>query len=73
MSGTYFNPIKRILLNLSGGTVTGTTQELIYVNPTDIDSSGGNRIWSLGGVISNSDNWGVSNSSIVPVTISSIN
>jgi len=25
MSGIYFNPIKRIFLNLSGGTVTGNT------------------------------------------------
>lgn len=25
MSGTYFNPLKRVFLNLSGGTVTGDT------------------------------------------------
>lgn len=26
MSGVYFNPLKRIFLNLSGGTVTGDTE-----------------------------------------------
>lgn len=49
MSGMYFNPIKRIFLNLSGGTVTGDTiftqgtnslrlsGATIYSGSTDLD------------------------------------
>lgn len=47
----------------------GTTQEVINCDVTDINSSSGNTIWTLNGTITNSDNWSVSNSSIVPVTI----
>lgn len=57
-------PSTKAILNLTG------TSEVINCNPTDIDSSGGNKIWTLGGTITNSDNWGVSNSSIPPVTVS---
>ena len=34
MSGMYFNPLKRVFLNLSGGTVTGDTvfQQGLYAN-----------------------------------------
>jgi len=44
-------------------------QRLINCDATDIDSSGGNKIWTLDGVINNTTNWGISNSSIVPVTV----
>jgi len=50
MSGIYFNPIKRIFLNLSGGTVTGDTVftegvqavrlsgDTIYSGSTDLET-----------------------------------
>jgi len=50
----------------------GNNQKVIYCDATDIDSSLGNKIWYLGGTISNSDNWGQSFSSIAPVAIGNI-
>lgn len=49
----------------------GSNQKLINCDATDIDSSGGEQIWTLDGVLSNTTNWGVSDSSIPPVIISS--
>jgi hypothetical protein len=43
MSGTYFNPIKRIFLNLSGGTVTGDT---FFTEGVSIDSLSANTYYS---------------------------
>jgi len=43
MSGTYFNPIKRIFLNLSGGTVTGDT---VFTEGVYADSLSGGTIYS---------------------------
>lgn len=51
---------------------TNANQEITNCRFTDIDASGGNKLWTLHGTISNSDNVGVSNSSIVPVTVSSV-
>lgn len=50
----------------------GTNQGITNCNFTDIDASGGNKIWTLRGVVTNSVNVGVSTSSIVPITVSSI-
>ena len=43
MSGIYFNPIKRIFLNLSGGTVTGTT---VFTEGVSAVRLSGNTIYS---------------------------
>lgn len=56
----------KAILNYNG---TNANQVLVNVDFTDIDASGGNKLWSLNGVITNSDNIGVSTSSIVPVTV----
>ena len=45
-------------------------QKIFNVDFTDIDASGGNKIWSYDGVLLRTTNVGVSNSSIVPVTVS---
>jgi hypothetical protein len=37
----------------------GATQTVAYVNPKDIDSSGGDRVWDWQGVLDNTINWGV--------------
>jgi len=47
----------------------GSNQKLINCDATDIDSSGGDQIWTLDGLLSNTTNWGVSDSSIPPVII----
>jgi hypothetical protein len=36
----------------------GANQSLTYVNGTRIDSSQGATIWSFGGVLTNTVNWG---------------
>ncbi len=47
----------------SGGTtaawklVGGATQSVLYVDPTDLDASSGQTIFTVGGVITNSLNW----------------
>lgn len=46
-------PGTKALLNLQ----VGATQALVYVNPTDIDSSGGQPIYSALGTITTSTNW----------------
>jgi hypothetical protein len=53
-------------------TFNGTSQSIIGLDVTDIDSSGGTKLWTLGGTLDNATNWGVSASSIVPVTTCSI-
>ena len=45
MSGIYFNPIKRIFLNLSGGTVTGDT---VFTEGTYATRLSGGTIYSGG-------------------------
>jgi len=46
MSGQYFNPIKRIFLNLSGGTVTGDT--VFTQGVTGLTISAQNTFYSAG-------------------------
>lgn len=59
-------PSSKAILNYNG---TNANQVLVNVDFTDINASGGNKLWTLNGVITNSDNIGVSTSSIVPVTV----
>lgn len=39
--------------------VHGATQTVAYVNPKDIDSTGGDRVWDWQGVLDNTVNWNV--------------
>ena len=48
---------------------TGTNQNLTYCNATDIDSSGGNPIYTFNGILNNTINW---KSVIIPKSTSSI-
>lgn len=43
MPGMYFNPLKRVFLNLSGGTVTGDT---IFTQGVNVNELSGNTIFS---------------------------
>lgn len=45
---------------------TSNNQRLIEVDATDIDSSDGNKLWTLGGTLSGSLNWDVSNARVAP-------
>ena len=45
MSGMYFNPLKRVFLNLSGGTVTGET---VFTQGLYTNSLSGDTIYSGG-------------------------
>ena len=47
------SPGNKVVFNLQAGA----TCDLIYCNPTDIDSSGGREIITTRGVITNSTNW----------------
>ena len=60
-----FSPGVQMALTL----LPGATQDLGYVNATDIDSSAGVKIWSFRGVLSNATNWRVLTA---PPTICSI-
>ena len=74
---SYSNKLYPRLLQSSSATAkvtliyngTNANQEVINCDALRIDSSGGNKIWTLDGTITDSDNWGISNSSIVPVTV----
>jgi hypothetical protein len=56
------------LLNMSG-----TNEILVYCNATDINSSGGNAIWTYNGTLSGTTNWfNTTVLSTIPRTISSV-
>jgi hypothetical protein len=52
---TSSSPSNRAIWTLS----QGGTQSMVYVNGTRIDSSLGQTIWSFGGVLNNTINWGL--------------
>ena len=64
-------------ISITGGTAAklnllpGATQSLEFVNATNIDSSGGQKILTYKGVLSNTSNWGVINPN-GPTTIGSV-
>lgn len=76
--GNYSNTLNHRLIESSHASnkvpviFNGSSQEIINCDFTRVDASGGNKLWTLNGTVSNSDNIGVSTSSIVPVTISSL-
>ena len=53
-------------------TFNGTTQKVIYLDATDIDSHLGKTIWYLGGTMLRTVNWSQSLSSIPPVAVGNI-
>lgn len=50
MPGQYFQPIRRIFLNLSGGTVTGDT---VFTQGVNVNSLNGDTIYSGGTLLEN--------------------
>ncbi len=76
--GNYSTTINHRLIESSHASnkvpvvFNGSSQEIINCDFTRVNASGGNKLWTLNGVVSNSDNVGVSTSSIVPITVSSI-